>query len=93
MAFEALALNKVGKSGYGLRNFERGNIWEQGVDRWVHFVAWVPEGAQAQVVKLFIEVDVDGESGGRAIPTGVTAGIRVGGGEGEKACEKAKRGA
>lgn len=78
MAFEALALDKVGKSGYGLGNFERGNIWKQGVDRWVHFVAWVPEGTQAQIVKLFIEVDIDGESWGGAIPAGVTAGIRVG---------------
>lgn len=78
MAFEALALDKVGKSGYGLGNFERGNIWEESVDRWVHFVAWVPEGTQAQVVKLFIEVDINGESWGGAIPAGVAAGIRVG---------------
>lgn len=90
MASEALALDKVGKSGYGLGNFERGNIWEQGVDRWVHLVAWIPEGTQAQVVKLFIEVDIDGEGGGGAIPAGVAAGIGVRGGEGEKTCEKAE---
>ena len=53
-------------------------------------MAWIPEGTQAQVVKLFIEVDIDGEGGGRAIPAGVAAGIRVGGGKGEKACEKAE---
>ena len=74
LAFEALALDKVGKSGYGLGNFERGNIWEQSVDRWVHFVAWIPEGTQAQVVKLFIEIDIDRKGGGRAIPAGVAAG-------------------
>lgn len=71
-------------------DFERGDIWEEGVDRWVHFVPRVPKGTQAQVVKLFIEVNIDGESGGGAIPAGVTTGIGVRGGEREKVCEKAK---
>ena len=53
-------------------------------------MAWIPEGTQAQVVKLFIEIDIDGKGGGRAIPAGVAAGIRVGGREREKTCEKAE---
>ena len=63
------------------------------MDRRVIFVAWIAEGHQAKVVKLFIEVNIDGKGGRRPIPAGVAASVGLRWGERKKVREHAKRGA